>query len=441
MEQITNPWAARFEPLLDPKVIEQRARVTVPALVGLTSMPVDLACKRLEIALNTIFHPTTQCIATLHKLAGIAHAHCVVTYPNAKTFLSGVYAQESPLPSFSYPICLTGLGGVGKSKLIDAFRRIQNPDQEVAIDKEHSAFQLTGSWSITIQARSSPKDILQELAGDEGSPAELIKRCRKLGYRDGVPFILADEFQFATGSNSANTRVTQMLLSLGYIGIPFLFAANFSLLSRLEKRPEEEQQRLLANCILLLPDAYDSVDWVNTIKAQCDVAPDYICIDPELDAKELHAYSAGRKRAIAKLILIAFRNEYAKGGIVDCQAIRVAYNSPDYAHYKDQAEILTTQAIQNRPQNNRTDLWCPIPIEFTKSQEFSQFAIKSRQERVAEAELEAALSQSERRIVQETKNKDSNKKVISGNVVPIDKKKPLTAEDLKLNTNIFRENI
>jgi hypothetical protein len=402
MDNELNHWATRFEPLLDPNVIKQRAQVTVTPLVDLTSMPIDLACKRLEMALDTIFHPTTQCLTTLHKLVGIAHAHCVITYPNVKTFLRGVYAQESPLPNFSNPICLTGLGGVGKSKLIDAFRRIQFPEQEIVIDTEHSAFLFSRSWAATIQARSSPKDVLKVLAGGDGSPADLIKSCRKLGFRDGVPFILADEFQFATGTNSANTRVTQMLLSLGYIGIPFLFAANFSLLNRLEKRPEEEQQRLLANCIVLLPDEFDSADWIDTIKAQQNVAPNYINLEPELHAKELHAYSAGRKRSMAKLILIAFRNEFARGGIVDRRAIRIAYNCPDYARYKDQAEILATQAIQNRQQSNRKDLWCPIPTEKTRAQAFLESSINARQVNVAKAELEATLTLNEQRNIKQS---------------------------------------
>jgi len=441
MDKELNPWAARFESLLDQSVLKNRAQVTVPPLVNLTSMPVDLACKRIEIALDTIFHPTTQCVETLQKLMGIAHAHCVVTYPNVKGFITGIYAHESPLPNFSYPICLTGLGGVGKSKLIEAFRRVQIPDQEVTIDAEHSPFMLCGAWSATIQARSSPKDVLRALSGVEGSPAELIKRCRQLGFRDGVPFILADEFQFATGSESANARVTQMLLSIGYIGIPFLFAANYSLLHRLQKRPEEEQQRLLSNCIVLSPDAWNSSDWVDTLKAQCIVAPDYIKLDPDMDAKEFHAYSAGRKRAMAKLILIAFRNEYANGGIVDRRAIRIAYESIDYARYKEQAEILATQVIQNRQQNNRRDLWCPIPAELTNSQHFLESSINSRKDSVAKAELESTLTLSERRKVQAINNGNSKRKESSGKVVSINNKKILTAEDLKQNTNLFRENI
>lgn len=442
MEEISNPWAARFEALFDPMVLRDLAQVTVSPLTDLTETPTELAFKRLEIALETIFYPTTQCIAILQRLVGIAYAHCMVTYPDAKTFLCGIYAQEAPLPIFSPPICLTGLSGIGKSSLIKAFRSFQITDQETTIDAEHSPFLLSRAWAATVQARSSPKDVLRALASAEGSPAELIKRCRKLGFRDGVPFILADEFQFATGSESANARVTQMLLSLGYIGIPFLFSANYSLLHRLLKRPEEEQQRLLSNPIVLHPDAWSSSDWGHTLDAQRMVAPDYLRFDPVEDAQELHAYSAGRKRAMVKLILIAFREQHATGGIVDRQALRRAYEATEYAGYREQAEILASQAIQNRPVSNRKDLWCPIPTEQTQTQIFLESAIKAREERVAEAELRASLTFSERRNAQEIRSEGGrNKAKTSGKVVPISNKKSLSAEELKQNANWFRDQL
>lgn len=441
MTKSKNHWAARFESLIDPAVIKQRAEIKVPPLVDLAEMPVDLACKRLEIALETIFHPTTQCVAILQRLFGIAHAHCVVTYPDSNAFLRGVYADEKPLPSFSPPICLTGLSGVGKSKLLDAFRRLQAPEKEVTVDTSHPPFLLSGAWSATIQARSSPKDVLRTLAGMDDSPAELIKRCRKLGFRDGVPFILADEFQFATGSENANARLSQMLFSLCYIGIPFLFAANYSLLHRLQRRPEEEQQRLLSNPIVLATDAWNSIDWMETIEAQRVVAPNYLRFDHAGDAKELHAYSAGRKRAMAQLILIAFRQQYPNRGVVDIRAIRNAYQSAEYARYKDQAEILAAQAINNNYEPKRKDLRCPIPEGLTKAQQFLEYAINEREEKVAEVELEAVLNRNERKTVHEIRKKKTDKTIKSEKVIQMSKKQTLSAEALKQNASWLRNQI
>lgn len=435
----TNPWIARFEPLLDMETLKKRAAVKVPPLTGLTSMPAELGAKRLEDALKTTFYPTSQCLAVLRRLVGVAHAHCVTTYPDPKTFLGGVYAKHAPLPDFSIPICLTGLAGTGKTEILNAFSRIQQADIEVVIDAQHSPFPLRKSWSVTIQARSSPKDVLRILAQAEGTPSELIEKCRKRAFRDGAPTLTADEFQFATGSEQANARLTQMLLSLGYIGIPFSYAANFSLVRRLQRRPEEERQRLLAHPVVLLPDPWSSDDWQKTLQAQRDVAPDILSFDPIADARSLHAYSAGRKRAMAKLIVLAFRARQPPDSKIDLEAFRRAYHSTEFAGDREEAEILASQAIQNRADSKRKDLWCPIPLPANAAAAFLDSLVQARGEQVAEAELKAALTAEERREVVEIERSLNTRKRAPGEVVPLRKKKTLTADELKHNANWYRD--
>lgn len=439
MEPDVNPWAARFESLLDVETLKERATVTVSPLANLPSMPVELAAKLLEDALKATFYPTTQCLAVLLRLVGVAHAHCVTTYPDPRTFLGGVYAEHAPLPDFSMPICLTGLAGTGKTEILNAFSRIQQSDSEVRIDAHHSPFPLRTSWSVTIQARSSPKDVLRNLAQAEGTPSELIEKCRKLAFRDGIPCLTADEFQFATGSEQANARLTQMLLSLGYIGIPFAYAANFSLVRRLQRRPEEELQRLLAHPVVLLPDPWSSDDWQKTLQAQRDVAPDILIFDPIADARSLHAYSAGRKRAMAKLIVLAFRARHSLDSKIDLEAIRHAYHSTEFAGDREEAEILASQAIQNRAGKKGKDLWCPIPLPADAAAAFHDSLVLARGERVAEAELKSALTGEERREVEEMERSLNTGKRASGEVAPLRKKAAPTADELKRNANWFRD--
>lgn len=436
-----NPWVVRFESLLDVETLKKRATVLVPPLVGLTSMPIELAAKRLEDALKTTFYPTTQCLAVLRRLVGVAHAHCVTTYSDSKTFLGGVYAKHAPLPDFSMPICLTGLAGTGKTEILNAFSRIQQADSEVVIDAQHSPFPLRKSWSVTIQARSSPKDVVRILAQAEGTPSELIEKCRKRAFRDGAPTLTADEFQFATGSEQANARVTQMLLSLGYIGIPFAYAANFSLVRRLQRRPEEEQQRLLSHPVVLLPDPWSSDDWQKTLQAQREVAPDILSFDPIADARSLHAYSAGRKRAMAKLIVLAFRARQSPDSKIDLEAIRRAYHSTEFAGDREEAEILATQAIQNRANSKRKDLWCPIPLPADAAAAFLDSLVQARGEQVAEAELKAALTGAERRKVAEIEGSLKTRKRAPGEVVPLRQKTAPTADELKHNANWYRDQV
>lgn len=440
--QTTSYWASRFETLLDTDELKRRALVTVPPLFNLPSLPVEVACHQLETALQTVFYPTEQCITVLKRLVGVAHAHCVAKYPDGKTFLNGLYAQDAPLPNFSSPICLTGLAGTGKSELINAFCRVcGNDEQQILVDESHSPFPAKGPWKITVQACSSPLEVLCSLTKVKGSLVDLIKKCRRLAYRDGIPCLIGDEFQFATGSESANARVAQMLLSLGYIGLPFVFAANFTLIRRLQRRPGEEQQRLLADPIVLFPDHGKSLDWQNTLKAQRDVAPDVLIFDPVQDSEALHAYSAGRKRAMAKLIVLAFRAEFTRSKKVDREAIRRAYFSSEYAVYRDETEILTTQAIQNCPDPKRRDLWCPIPLPNNSATTFLESSISLRKELLAEAELTAALSIDERRRVSDVKHAITKGTKKPSQVIPFNNKGKHTAKDLKRNANLYKDKL
>lgn len=388
-----------------------------------------------------MFYPTSQCIAILQRFVGVAYAHCLTLYPDSKAYMGGVYSRNPPLRNFSFPICLTGLAGLGKTELIKAFIRMLAPDREIVVDMGHSPFPLAGPWLATVQARSDPTAVLAFLAGKTAKPSDLIDECRKKAFKNGVPMLLADEFQFATGSSSANARVTQMLLSLGYVGLPFVFAANFSLLIRLQKRPEEDRQRLLSNPIVLLPDHWASDDWVMTLETQRSVAPDFFVFDPKKDAQALHGFSAGRKRAMAKLLTIAFRAEFSRGGFVDLEALRRAYHSPQFFEYREESEILASQAIRNAPNKKRKDLWCPIPLPPDSSLKFLESTTHAREQQVAEAELRAALTSDERSTVKEMEKAVKKTAQKSAKVLPLEGSRKVTGEDLKRNANWLRDNL
>lgn len=440
-DSISSQWVDHFEALLDVETIRQRAAVTVSPIAGLLSMPLELAHARLEHALKTIFYPTTQCLSVLKRLVGVAHAHCVAVYPNNRAFLCGVYANAPPLAEFVPPICLTGLAGTGKTEILKAFGRLCDCNDSVMVDADHSPFQIRGYQLVTVKARSSPKDLLRCLAQGEGSPSELIINGRNIAYRDGLALLLTDEFQFATGSENANARVAQMLLSLGYLGIPFVYAANFSLISRLQRRPGEEQHRLLSNPIVLIPDCATSVDWRNTLAAQRSIAPDVFVFDPVMDAEPLHAYCAGRKRAMAKLLLLAFRDQYHNGGLVDVEAIHRAYLSTEYAGYREETEILAAQAIESRAHPKRRDLRCPIPLTGNTVVAFLETAVSAREALVADAELTAALTREEKRGVAKVRQGISKGSDVPGQVVPLTRKSTATAMDLKRNAGLFRDHL
>lgn len=437
----SNPWAKRFEPLLDKKVIKHRARVVVPPLLGLCDVSTETACSRLTKALESVFHPTTQCVNVLHRFVDMAYAHCANLYGDEGKFLSGIYAKNPPLSEFAPPLLFSGLAGTGKTEIGKALPRILSEEGRVTVGQEHSPFALKMPWHVTIHAKAGPLDALKILANFEHGSSDLVERCRKIAFRDGVPLLLADEFQFATGSTSANARVTQMLLSLSYIGIPWVYNANFTLVRRLLKRPEEDRQRILSDWIILQPDPPVSEDWQETLSTQKSVAPDILVFDPIEDAAELHEFTAGRKRATKELFVRTLRAEHSGNGVVDMAAIRRTYHSNHYASFREESEILANQAITNRPDKLRPDLWCPLPLSSGTTVEFAEASKEKRNERVADAEIRSALNGDERDALHgiERENRKPDKK--RGSVVPLRKKVAPTAEDLKRNANWFKEQI
>lgn len=436
-----NPWAARFEPLLDKDEIARRAEVVVSPIIGLNSLPVEQAVKLLTATFEFMYVPTSQGIDILHRWAGIAHAHCLVRYKDRKDFLAGIYAKEPPLIKFSFASCLAGLGGTGKTELVKAFQRIQLADSQLVVDENHGPFPLHSVWKITINAKSSTKDLLKYLAGVDGTIRDLLEKCQKLAYLNGVAIVFADEFQYATQSSLANTRVTQMLYLLAYLGLPFIYVTNYSLLARLLKRPQEDRHRLLNSPMVLLPDQPDSTDWIKLLHAQKMVAPDVLEFDVMTDGAAIHHYSAGIKRAEKSLIAIAYRISRETGkGKVTLREIEKAFKHTEYTIFRRDVEDLLTQQIQNKKVRGREDLWCPIDIPRSIQAAFTEKTTEERNRRVAEEKLKSAMTADERKAYNEQEKANGKIKEPS-KVVKMKRKGPVSAEELKNNAEWFNDQL
>ncbi|WP_143433004.1 ATP-binding protein [Herbaspirillum camelliae] len=436
-------WIDRFRELENLDVLREKATISGPVLIDLFKLPLEQASLQLQQAFRSVFYPTNQCLSILRRLIGVSAAHCATTYTDAKSFMSGVYAESPPLLEFSPPLYLTGLAGVGKTEILNTFQRLLSQSDEVVVDDKHPPFRILPPWLVTVRSRSSARDVLGVLANQDGKPYELIKRCRKLAYRDAVPFLVADELQFVTGSDSANTRVSQMLMSLAYIGIPFLFAANFSMLQRLMRRPGEEQQRLLAQPIILHPDAPDSEDWTKTIEALVAVAPANFAFDPQKLAPDLHRYTFGRKRALSELLSLAFRIEFQNGSGVTSTSLTKAYKSSAYTVYRDETEFLFKQAIANRPSRGRPDLWCPIPDDGNiQLARIVQFSTAAQERAAADAEMRSALTAAEIKAVAAIENPAKRKNRNSGSkVLSIHRTPARDASTLSKNMDSFLDDV
>lgn len=438
----TTHWESRFLPLLDKAEIKRRAWRPATPVQNLDALPITTACNFLARELRLAFYPTTQDVDILHQFVETSLAHSLLHYPDEQTFLDLVYRKKSMLPDFMPPLCLTGLAGIGKSALAEALERILPVDSLVACSMDEVKHPLRALWKIDIRAQTKLSELLAPLGGIEGSLREQTGTARRCAYRMGISLMLADEFQFMTASPTANTRIVQALMSLGYCGLPFVFIANFSLLHRLLKRPQEDRDRLLSNIVVMMPDAPESEDWVNTLKLQIGVAPEVFQIDPSVDGVRIYRYCAGIKRSASRLLVVAYslareKRPQDKKTVVSMADITDAYESGKYAAQRADAELVTQQLILNRQvDRKRSDLWCPIRQPQTLLGLLTTQMQRQRNIQLADNIQYAAASQEERKAFDACSNVSDN---ATGKVVKLDRKKRPTAETLKANALILRE--
>lgn len=431
------PWVSRFIPLLDKAEIKRRALRSATPLTGLNELPVATASRLLASELKEVFYPTTQAVDILHQFIEMALAHSLQHYPDEQTFLDWVYKKTSPAPDFMPPLCLTGLAGIGKSGVAKALGRIIPADSLVTCSADEAKHPLKSLWKIDIRAQSRLSELLAPLGGAEGSLREQTNSARRRAYRMGVSLVVPDEFQFMTASSTANTRIVQALMSLAYLGLPFIFIANFSLLHRLLKRPQEDRDRLLSKIVVMMPDSPESKDWSNTLKLQLEAAPDVFQIDPVIDGDQIYRYCAGIKRYEAKLLEVAYT--LAREGrprdrmtVVTMTDIKAAYESGTFAAQRQDAELITQQFILNHQANKeRPDLCCPIDQPRSFSDILTTQLQRQRSERLAQSIQFSAASQVERQAYDAYAG--SPGKLGGKNVVGITRRKRPTVEMLKAN--------
>jgi hypothetical protein len=223
-----------------------------------------------------------------------------------------------------------------------------------------------------------------------------------------------DEFQFLTQSDKANTRLVQLLMLVGYVGIPVVYISNFSMLHKLLCRNQEDRQRLLGNVWGLFPEQQNSGDWVGMLEWHKRIAPDVFDFDAKADAEAIHQLTAGINRAENKLLEVAFRRAMESGRAVSLRELEAAYKSRDYAVYRTDIELLSKLPFSAALQKTHKDLWCPFDIT-PRSASVETFSAR-RQERVGEAAIEASLNATERDAF----------KALTATSLPRQKRKPAT---------------
>jgi energy-coupling factor transporter ATP-binding protein EcfA2 len=391
-----NAWAARFEPLLDESEIRRRATVRGHRVPGVRDVPPGVAAHLLKVALEAIYIPSDSELDILRLLAEEAYAHSLWWYPDRAGFVANCYLPQSPLRP-SLPYCLTGPAGVGKTKLLEALKRLLPPDADMS-GHGFTEGPVISMWYCPIQSSCSLGEMLARFptyAEDRRAPG---KRCciqlARLAYRLGIGLMALDEMQFMTQSQTSNTRVAQAIQQFAFFGPPMVYACNYSLGHRLLRRPLEERQRMLARPLVLLPDLPADPSFVDLLAEFRAVAPDVFAFDPERDAAAIHQCSAGLRRLVVDLLVIAAESALrAKGGsLVDVQQLLQAYRSTRFTANRRDVEAMHVQEATGK--SEREDLSCPFDLPAEKIA--SAPASSTRAKEVRDAMLLSAMTPDQR---------------------------------------------
>jgi hypothetical protein len=408
MKITQSPWVGRFVLLLDEEVIKKKVRCRPPALGNLGSVAPLAAEELIRTALKTIYEPTQQDCFILRGLLERAIGFCIDRYQDDRSFIEAMYDKTKiPKRLDARAICLTGLGGLGKSELIQALGRLLAGETYVDIGSGHKPILLDPFWIHDFRRQPSLHMALLEFAYGTDLPrgridvGTLKDQARWRAFIDGTALIAADECQFISFGGSTNTKVTNTLISLLYLDAPFLYASNYNLIHLLKKRWQHERDRLLCDPIVMLPELPDSDDWRNFINECKRVAGSWLEIDAMKDCGQLHSYTFGVRRMLVDLICVSYRlMRQRKLKAADMSLIKDAYGSVVYSEHRRDVELLLSHAPTS--DSLPDDLRCPFDLQLDYVKQY-QDGIKQKEQDISRKIVEAALTVEEKNELDEAR--------------------------------------
>lgn len=432
-----NPWVDRYLEALEPGEIQRRAQVRGVPVPDLTSWPVESACAEVKRALSRVNLMTDQVESIIRTLIETAADHAALVYPTPTAVLHALYRQTH-IATPQMPVFLTGLSGVGKSRLRWALRRILAGNRTVVADEAHPAIPLIDYRECEIGQQRSIGAALSPLAGPEIAAGKVKVNqarisadvARWLGL-SGTCLFGVDESQFMAQSHEASTLITRTLLAYADIGVPWYFVANYSLGWKLLRRPSEAVRRLLGRPVVLYPDLPNSADWEALLAEYQLVLGPVLEINLEKERAQIWNLCAGLKGELVMLLVQAYRVARVAGARkISWIHVENAFDSLEFFSSRRDINLLVAHAGQGVAL--RQDLACPFESNAmgARSVQYAGFLRAARQQAVAQAEVRAAMTGEEREALEAIQCTNEASKTQTAAVIPLPKRKRRNLESL-----------
>lgn len=426
-------WSSLLEfPGLDTsQQIKAAATLRVPPREDLASVPPFLIDSEVKSHLSNLYIPSTEEVALIQKFVGMAKAHRYRNYTDRKDYLRRVYARGADEPIFLEPVCLTGPAGVGKSSLMRAVQRILPAPLEITLGPAHGHTRVTSSWLITAEAKSSFAQMLGPYVRPERGdmPKDASKASARIIDKNAVALLMLDEMQFLTLSLTANTTTTNVLYKFSHLGSPLVYVANYSLCRLLQRRPEQDRQRLLASPAVLLPSTPDSEDWEQYLIAVTEALSPTLRVDLASVSPEIYEMTAGLKRLLTKLIRLAYTAAWQDGRrTVERKDLDAAYADFSYAEPRRQVHAM----LLSTPSTKNEQYACPFPLPEKAAAQMAQVRAAARQRQLASKIQEDLTVRTERQAAAAIKKIASKSIVQNDTSTPA---KPASRRNVRLSAS------
>lgn len=150
----------RFDDCLDLDQIRARVTVRPQPLIELSGIDPLIAAELMEESLKNIYVPNKFSLNFIREMLGRASLHNADLFKSETEYVSKIY---NPPEVEKFPVCLTGLAGIGKSQTITALRKVCPPAMDFNCSHFQGSIELISHWYVSARGKSSGKQLLLDV--------------------------------------------------------------------------------------------------------------------------------------------------------------------------------------------------------------------------------------------------------------------------------------
>jgi hypothetical protein len=345
--------------------------------------------------LDAVYVPTTQGLKLTRRVLESGFAHCLTTYESPLMFVQRLMNTQAQWNIEPETWMITGDAGIGKTATINALKRLLGDAPYYQATANCPSLPIVGGAFLTLKPGSVFADLLNQLAAEIGYSIQIEKptmqarrALRNEIHKRGVFFVLLDESQVAAVGKMAGAAYVRNLMLLRDLGIPLIYACNYSMVHGMLGQHAQNQQRLMMNPFVFRSAGLGDPDFIALVGAYVEACNGLLKIDMQKDIEEIHRLTDGRGRPLRLLIVTAYHLQRSKG-IADVSIgrkdLQEAYCGEAYSALRKEIEEINKHRVE------KSDLRSDLLFPFDLMQDTKEAARLATKEALASAAARANM--------------------------------------------------